>query len=271
MSDQSGGAPVEQGKSGTPDSKTVSSDGLQDGDKNSVPTIAIEKTIEYPECPEQDPAKPQRDGFDRANIILLTLTFLAAGIATAAAIYAAAYTGRQVQIARDTLEVTKNTASAQIRAYMFPKPLPQVWALEGTPEIWVYFRNAGQTPAYDFSAWGQIDVLNTAPAPVETVFRSGAPQKQEPVVDPSTDITDGMLLRLKRGLTDSTRAAIGSGNQTRLFIWGVTSYRDVFGKLHNAYFCYAFWGHFRPGSGAPQNQRGLRTNSRSSCDTPASD
>jgi hypothetical protein len=63
--------------------------------------------------------------------------------------------------------------------------------------------------------------------------------------------------------------AIKIGNAEQVYVWGRTSYADVFHRQHNTYFCFSYFG-----AVAYQNvgvNSGTRAENRDYCHHPDSD
>jgi hypothetical protein len=100
-------------------------------------------------------------------------------------------------------------------------------------ELWPKFRNDGQTPAYDVRGVGRVAVFPVPPPddcdlslpeelPVLTgVLGAGQPRSMQ-LVSPE--------------LNGEEIVAIGSDQGKRLFIFGLITYRDIFGNSHQIRF-----------------------------------
>ena len=118
----------------------------------------------------------------------------------------------------------KETAKRQLRAYIYVggDKGPILDAHDG-PEIHMFLKNAGQTPAYDLTHWFSVGILEY-------------PLKKEPpipgvkliktVVQPGVDLK--FVNKLGRPLDAKTISQLKEGTEWRLYIWGEIIYRDAF-------------------------------------------
>ena len=167
-----------------------------------------------------------------------------------------------VYFAWKQVDITEVTATRQIRAYVMTRTLPEVWAINGAPETYVFFRNAGQTPATELTLRGKIEVRKKPPR--DRDFKNIPFIEINDALEPSEEIKAKKLITFERGLTPDEITSIKDGKAARFYVWGVVTYLDVFDRLHHTYFCYSFYGHF-------SYKDGVRAGNRSFCQHPKFD
>jgi hypothetical protein len=168
--------------------------------------------------------------------------------------------------ARQT-NIMEATGTRQIRAYVVLRTLPEIWAIKGSPETFIWFKNAGQTPAGELTLHGAIRISERAPNDNE--FEKIPPSKINDALEQSAEIQDPVIIQFGRALTpdEIERLKIGA---LKFYVWGVVTYVDVFDALHRTYFCYSFHGHAVYADIEPAVNRGVRAGNRAFCSHPKS-
>lgn len=146
------------------------------------------------------------------------------------------------------------------------RPLPHVWALNGTPEIYIYFRNAGQTPASELTLRGNLRIMEKPPN--DRDFNTLPLIEINDVLEPSAEIKAQRLIRYEGRPNSGDIASTKDGETMRFYVWGKVSYLDVFDTAHHTFFCYSFYGHILFGENVHPSNRGLRAGNRSFCPHP---
>lgn len=153
----------------------------------------------------------------------LILTLVATGIAAYAAVR--------------TVYVMKNTGERQLRAYVTivgGHIRPHIVNGQQGLEIFIQFKNSGQTPGYGFSTWRdkRIDVAGARPfTDPPAIGQRGA----------TSIIGPGATADLTTYIAPVNNAA---GNPlltgaSRVFIWGQIDYRDIYGEpRHFKFKCW---------------------------------
>ena len=241
------------------DEKKADSDGGQ-ADEIGSPLIQIVQTIQDAEKPQEKAPKPHRDLHDWLMLAFVFLAFLAAA-------FAAHYTSKEANIAEQALTETKDTAIAQIRPYVSVRTFPQVWAIQGAPELRVDLINGGVTPATNIRVRGSLEVR--IKDPVEFL---GLPEiTQIDVIEASNATQVLNLFRRLRPMTGDERASILDGTKAKIYAWGVVLYDDVLDRTHHTYFYYSFHGIREYTDQIPPVNNGLRSGNRQPCPHPKND
>ncbi len=171
---------------------------------------------------------PSRDGYDKANTLILACTLIAAGLA-------AGFTGWQASIAQDQERRT-------LRAYVVVKTELKAGSDGRPPHVKLIAENMGQTPAYDLFFSTEVFVESRfgpeylSYTPIDC--REGAARQRE----------------LKEGQTFSREASATSGisslahtirtmddafgNSQKVVAYGRVCYRDIFHEIHSVRLCY---------------------------------
>ena len=181
-------------------------------------------------APDQpkDSQHPRRDGYDKANTLILACTLVAAGLA-------AGFTGWQAWTARDQ-------EHRALRAYVVVKTELNPGGDGKSPHVKFTAENMGQTPVYNlfFStevfAEGRFGPEYLSYTPIDC--REDAARQRE----------------LKEGQTFSREASATSGisslahtietmddafgNSQKVVAYGRVCYRDIFRDIHSVRLCY---------------------------------
>ena len=168
--------------------------------------------------------------------------------------------------ARQTF-VMEATGTNQIRAYVVTRTMPEVWAITGSPQTYIWFKNAGQTPAGELTLHGTIRLSERAPTDRE--FENIMSIKINDALEQSTEIQDPVLIDIGRSLTADELGGLKDG-KLKFFVWGVVTYLDVFDVLRRTYFCYSYHGHREYADVVPAVNRGVRAGNRAFCTHPKS-
>lgn len=187
-----------------------------------VSEIADRQKLEHPESGKNEPKEKEKTPNDRASIVIAFLALIAAS-------FAAFYTYRQSEIA-------KEAAQRQLRAYLTITesdrdfPLKVAFSVQtGKPVISQYtVKNVGQTPAYNFRSKGGLlwqdsvrqedfDKLDTAGGFNTTVLNPGTEMNFPPTLPRPRD-----------------------GNKSRIFLCGIARFTDAFDSNRYAQFCYEY-------------------------------
>jgi hypothetical protein len=134
----------------------------------------------------------------------------------------------------------QKTTRAELRGYL--SMTPKIFSNFGTTtiiNIEFISKNHGQTPAFNNSHAFRIDVL---PNPLPPNFVFSSPTN---IINPNNTIFPGddakVWFNHARLLTVREVAAV-SANTNRIWIWGITTYRDAFRKIRTTKFCASAGG-----------------------------
>jgi hypothetical protein len=152
--------------------------------------------------------------------------------------------------------IAQRTAHRQLRAYIAVElttitdgsdltPPSDVGTVRGV----VVVKNNGQTPAYDVVTWAGIDIARISEeknlvAPAETGGIA--------VTAMGPGGTTSHNRSLLRPLTDHEISEVKTGKSS-IYLFGRTSYRDVFGKRHSTKFRVRYSGNWPPVGGPAMN------------------
>lgn len=137
----------------------------------------------------------------------------------------------------------KDTTQQQLRAYLIARPgnlivdekrRPGEYWLEWHPEI----VNTGQTPAYDVRVASRAQIRDEPLPPGTNLTKE---------LDPKGTGSQGVLGReqmiwqscnIGRGISESELKDLRSKRSGKAwYVWGVVTYRDIFGNSHSTKFC----------------------------------
>lgn len=155
----------------------------------------------------------------------LFLTLVAVAEETQETAKAARATEDAVITANESLELQRDIAKRQLRAYICVEAM-EVLFRRGQPVAVVTFKNTGQTPAYDVHGWMALDVKvypMTVALPVPTNPGIGHPK-----LTLGTDATVEYEQGLSRTLPDEEIRILGTQNGT-VVAYGQLRYKDTFG------------------------------------------
>jgi hypothetical protein len=144
---------------------------------------------------------------------------------------------------RDSVNLAKDTAERQLRAYVYVLPPPQGIpnaVADGLQRAVVAVRNSGQTPAYQMQFRGNFG-FGPYPAPTNPTFREG-PYGGAMVLNPATELTTGAVISTEEKFSQADLDSIVDGKTRRLYIFGSVIYKDAFGKDRVTEFCFAYYG-----------------------------
>lgn len=135
------------------------------------------------------------------------------------------HAGTQSTAARDSLDLSRDTAKKQLRAYVCVDSAVVTFPQPDVPKAQVHFRNSGQTPAYD--CWGWIntwfaehplnEALPSPPSDFKMATEVLAPGRTSIFIAPS-----------KPPLATQWLALLGTPKLT-LYVYGEVHYREAFG------------------------------------------
>lgn len=170
----------------------------------------------------------RRDWLDNVNALLLFGAFLAA-------IAAAIFTLKQINLARDT-------AFRELRAYVYAAPGP-VFHIDGEAPLqgYVVIGNSGQTFAQKVIRKVGMRVLGaTVPEKVEDLGRMDR-EEGVMVISPREKHA---VIRNRDRLTPEEVAKIWRSDQgaKRIYVFGTITYEDIYGKRHHTDFCHMYFG-----------------------------
>lgn len=135
-----------------------------------------------------------------------------------------AFSGIQVLVARDQEKRT-------LRAYVFVDEIYIDSLNTPNPEVSVKIKNFGQTPAYDFQAWGDMKIVDQ-PEPTFPPPPNEFPGRRGPLPPTKETVT---FVHMDHPLSDSEWAQITSG-RSALYVYGEIRYRDAFGEHRHTTF-----------------------------------
>jgi hypothetical protein len=141
--------------------------------------------------------------------------------------------------ARDTVEIMKDTAQKELRAYVFLSSASRIKKKEDG-KLWlkVVFKNFGQTPAYACSHWAseavpsnpqRLDVFPRPPRGMPQSVYTLPPGSQIEIWEPGTEIKPLSEGDIRSGLN-------------ALYLYGEIRYKDAFGNDQTAKFRFMCTG-----------------------------
>jgi hypothetical protein len=148
-----------------------------------------------------------------------------------------------VLVTKALVDGSKNTAERQLRAYVSVMGGHVKVVAGSSDKLYLRgnleFKNAGQTPAYDFSSWTITELVDD-PEIMPEMRSNGAGSS---VVGPNTD----RFVDIAKGpLTQADIDAIRRGTK-HIIVWGEVTYTDAFGHTY-AYTHHSANGRLRPDS-----------------------
>ena len=180
----------------------------------------------------KDSQHPRRDGYDKANTLILACTLVAAGLA-------AGFTGWQASIAHDQERRT-------LRAYVVLDAELVAQRDTGQPVIHFKVENMGQTPVYDL----YFDLRMSLAQPLY----NGPPAEPAVVVDCSRP---RLFVESSAGNTFSKTSSYETEpmwsdpdietiaslfqREAKPAVFGTACYRDVFNRWHTIRMCYQWY------------------------------
>jgi hypothetical protein len=187
--------------------------------------MSAETGLPPPEPPESssDPQQQGRDWHDVSSLAVWGATLFAAVVAAFSTGRQAYLANKQLRVARDGLEVSRDTERRQLRAYVFVAA-GSVTLRDRTLTGVVDLKNSGQTPAYDMTTISRLEIRGIGdpfvPGPFSKIPRSiailGAGVTMNPqaelVIPPETTV---ILPYLQSGLAV-------------VYMLGQVRYRDIF-------------------------------------------
>jgi hypothetical protein len=140
---------------------------------------------------------------------------------------------RAAKATEDSVEVGRDTAKRQLRAYVTVNGVVRTKD-PGNPNgegfaVMIEIKNNGQTPASNSLQWAQIEIKEfplQSPLPIHCL--------QNPtrgILPPGSDTKNLMFPTFDRNLTTIEENAI-LANHTAIYVYGETDYLDVFGDRH---------------------------------------
>ena len=162
------------------------------------------------------------------GIVLVWSTLKEARAATAAAVVASKYAGEAVQVTRDSAE-------KQLRAYLLPDKI--TFLEHSSNDLWVgvVIKNTGQTPARDTRSRVHCAVVPNSIDDYPFMVKLGAPLG---TIGPGQKFTARFLEPNGNTFTDQWRS-IRSGAAI-FYVWGAAEYIDAFGNKQTARFRYRY-------------------------------
>jgi hypothetical protein len=137
------------------------------------------------------------------------------------------------------LRISKDTENRQLRAYVAPSNLRS--SVTGTLlTVEFNIQNFGQTPAKSCNIRGNASIL---PFPLLANYDLQVPKnpiEQKSRIDPGP-ITDSSKNNVKKSFILSTGKAsiiLAEDTSTRIYVYGVLNYEDIFDEAHYTNFCY---------------------------------
>jgi hypothetical protein len=147
-------------------------------------------------------------GVSIAAVILLKMTLTA--------------TREAAEYGAEMVELTKDTAKRQLRAYMCISRTRVEWQNNRIIQVMVVFRNTGQTPARDIIMWGMIDPGHKDSFEIPENYNDGS----RGTVGADGEYThQGQTKPLDEETWRQVRA-----REIPLWLWGELSYDDIFGQ-----------------------------------------
>lgn len=144
---------------------------------------------------------------------------------------------RAAKAAEGTVEVTRDIARRQLRAYVGTElTVLKDLAAGKCPEMRIIIKNFGQTPAYDIASWSEMEIMK--PSEARFVLTKSKPGGKK-VLNPSSTYSN--YARKDEPLTDAEFEIIQS-DTARLYWFGELTYRDAFDELHTTTFRYECGG-----------------------------
>jgi hypothetical protein len=141
-------------------------------------------------------------------------------------------TWRQASIAREQ----SNTSRAQLRAYVMVDKATTI-GFGPNPRAQVFFKNYGQTPAYDLVIWTSVEVA------VNDLKRRPSAPPSGPAA--SGSLGPGGFVHTfdppDRVILPNEVEAVRDGRAS-FYVYGQASYKDVFGNNHATDFCFVYGG-----------------------------
>lgn len=141
-----------------------------------------------------------------------------------------------------TIRKMRDTEERQLRAYVFAEIEKSQRSANGVWQFGVVYRNSGQTPAYDFSAWLQADVFDE-PAPEEKfVMQPGNEPYSVAPLPPGQAVTS-------QGTFDVLMAEYGEIRVGRkgFYVFGELTFIDAFRTKRTVRFRFVNNQHVGPG------------------------
>jgi len=140
-----------------------------DQDKRNKPSNTnTEETVLIPEVAPV----PIKDRWDKASVILAGCLVIIGGFGVIYAIKTLDQVKAQAIAAKDSLDLSRDTAQRQLRAYVRVYAANIEFRVPDRPVIEVHFKNCGATPAYRVRTWiglglGEWPLNKALPAPPE--------------------------------------------------------------------------------------------------------
>lgn len=222
-----GQTPIPSLQAQSPKKQTASSDKPaqepQHDTKQTPPIIKESPTSESDQKPKHFPE--QHDSHSTPDWWLIGVTGMLV-IATAGLVYYARDTGRR-----------------QLRAYVSATPNNLIYNIGPPPNIRYRFSiiNHGQTPAYHVTDTALVDIF---PYPLPPNFNFPdfpSPHPSRIVLHPDARTYSGEA-HATRSFAAQEIGQIVTGNQCRLYIFGVVRYVDIFKEPHTTKFCHSVVG-----------------------------
>jgi hypothetical protein len=132
---------------------------------------------------------------------------------------------------RELVEGAEASSKMQLRAYLGPSESFITGVAVGErPVVETTIRNFGQTPALKVRHWAVAKVLD----PTSGRFERGAPGNGERTINPGRD---GLMIRssVAEAISEEAMARIKLGTAA-VCLYGVVTYRDVFGRSRKTEF-----------------------------------
>jgi len=161
-----------------------------------------------------------------------TTTIAIAALALVVSGLAACFTWQQVEVARDT-------ASRELRAYVYAVP-GRVFHIDGESgslQAYVGIKNSGQTFAHDVERSVGVSVFGSEiPDEVSSLM---VRERGKFVIGPN-----GSHVFYRNGdkLTPVEAKQVRKLDGKRIYVIGTIAYRDVWGKSHTTDFCFMYYG-----------------------------
>jgi hypothetical protein len=182
---------------------------------------------------QEEPAEEHMIRRDRLSRKPFGAAFWVSVVAATAAGFAALFTWMQVDVAKDT-------AQKELRAYVYAVPT-RLFHLGASPtQGYLGIKNGGKTFARNVKRWAGINVLGPKISDAFDDLGKLVPEPGAMTLGPDSH-TDATIICNFRVLTPDEVDQIKSGEK-RIYVFGKITYEDMFGLPHETTFCFVYYG-----------------------------
>jgi hypothetical protein len=149
--------------------------------------------------------------------------------------------------------IMSSTANKQLRAYVTVVSASLTFPTPETPKAQVVIKNSGQTPAYEVENWSNTCVASYPLSQTLPVRLKDTPIANY-ILGPGMDLSHWIPSKSPlEGMTDVLLGTV----QCTLFVYGVVTYKDIFGVKHTTKFRMIYGGPENPSRNVANNDTNI--------------